>query len=333
MSDLDLAVTVSPSDRGRRLDDFVAEYAKISRANAIRLIQEGQVRVNRRKAPKGHFLTAGETVEFALPPQDAQKTPPVPQPELPLSVLYKDEKLIIANKPAGWPTHPLRPLEKGTLASALLARYPECASASEHAREGGFCHRLDRDTSGAIVAARDRASWLSMRRAFTEGFVEKEYWALCHGVPQAKSGEIKLALLPAPKNRARMLVAETPEQTYHPEALSAHTKFQVEKTRGEYTLLRVTTLTGRRHQIRAHLSYLGLPLYGDELYGGPSLTEEMKDALGPELVSEAQGHFLHAHRLRIPLLEDLGNEKEISVEAPLPAGRRKLLELLGLEAD
>ncbi len=329
-----LSLVVSKQDQGRRLDDFVSKQTGISRARAVQMIQNGQVLVGKRTSVKGYLVKAGEIIHLTSPPQDAVSTPPVAEPELPLDVLYEDPHFVIVNKPAGMSSHPLRPEERGTLASAVIARYPECTLASEHAREGGVCHRLDRWTSGAILFARTKEAWQVARRAFSEGLIEKEYLALCQGHAQANHGEIKQPLLPERGQREKMRVAETPEEVYHAEALSAHTQFWVEQVTNEFSLLRVKTLTGRRHQIRAHLAYLGLPLYGDELYGGPGIAKEIEVALGAELVQVVQGQFLHASRLTIPSqiglhLPGLNLKKNLSVSAPLPEGRKKLLLLLG----
>lgn len=309
--------TVSHEDV-RRLDQFVAGRTGLSRHAARRLIEEGQVRVEGRVWRKpGMMLLPGQRVELSAPPQDPRKTPPVAQPELPLEVLYEDGDFVIVNKPAGWPTHPLRPGERGTLASALVARYPECVAANPEAREGGLGQRLDLYTSGAIVAARNAAAFSALREHLQNGRVEKEYLALVVGIPEAEELEVTLPILPAPglDKRRRLITATTPEQVYHPDALDAQTRFVVLKRGAEYTLLRAEAQTGRRHQVRAHLAYLGLPLVGDTLYGAPPC-----EALG-------EGYFLHASRIAFPALS---GRKTIVATAPLPAEREKLLARYGL---
>src|SRR5690606_15248759 len=138
-------------------------------------IEAGRVRVDGRRARKGDPVQAGQEVVARLaPPQ----SPPVPQPELPLRVIHEDPDFVVVEKPSGWPTHPLARGESGTLANALVARWPECAAASADVREGGVAHRIDTPTSGLVVAARNRATWDELRRQFSERSVRKEYLAL-----------------------------------------------------------------------------------------------------------------------------------------------------------
>jgi 23S rRNA pseudouridine1911/1915/1917 synthase len=143
------------ADAGARVDLFGAREAGCSRGEARRLIDDGQVKVDGRRARKGLLLAQGARVELLAEPaiSDEQRRP-VPQPELPLELVWQDEAVLAMVKPIGMPSHPLRPGERGTLANALAARHPECAAASEDPREGGLAHRLDADTSGVILAAR-----------------------------------------------------------------------------------------------------------------------------------------------------------------------------------
>jgi 23S rRNA pseudouridine1911/1915/1917 synthase len=277
------------------------------------------VRVDGRLARKaGLLVAAGQRVALAASAsvEDPRRTPPWPQPELPLIVLHEDADVVVVNKPAGWPSHPLRPGERGTLASALVARYPECISASPDAREGGLCQRLDLYTSGAIVAARNAPAWQAMREALRAGRVEKEYLALCVGTPAEDTLEVSLPLLPAPgpDRHRRLVVATAPEQIYHPEALDAQTRFSVLQRGARYTLICARTQTGRRHQVRAHLAYLGLPLVGDTLYGAP-----------PPEPDALPGYFLHAWWLSFP-----GKKAPVAVTAPLPPERAEWLLAQGL---
>ena len=305
-----LHFTVEGFEAGNRLDRFVAYKGGVSRAVAIRLIDEGAVRVGGRRGRKGAMLAAGDVVALSHRPVDPQGAQPVAQPELPLSVLYVDDDVVVLNKPAGMPSHPLRAGELGTAASALVARYPECAAASEHPREGGLCHRLDIFTSGVLLAARHRAAWQALRTAFQQGKVDKEYLALVQGVPLGDKGQVSLPLLPAPGRADKMIVAEQPDQTYSKDALDAETHFEVVRRGGGRSLLLVRAHTGRRHQVRAHLAYLGLPIYGDVLYGGPP---------------GAEGQFLHAALLHFT---SPSTGKPIEVRAPLPPAREHLLRQL-----
>lgn len=302
-----------------RLDQFVAARTGLSRNAARRLIDEGQVRVEGRISRKaGLILASGQRILLAEPARDPRRTPPVPQPELPLEVLYEDTDLVAVNKPAGWPSHPLRPGERGTLASALVARYPECVAANPEAREGGLCQRLDLYTSGVIIAARHAEAFSALRTYFHDGRVEKEYLALVVGVPEEDTLEVTAPILPAPgpERHRRLIAATSPEEIYHPEALDAETRFVVLKRGRRYSLLCATTKTGRRHQVRVHLSYLGLPLLGDTLYGAPPLEANVP-----------AGYFLHASRISFP---GRAAGTTLSIEAPLSPERARFLASEGL---
>lgn len=318
--------TVAAHEETMRLDLYLARNTGLSRAAVVRLIEEGQVRIDGRISRKGAMVQPGQRVQLAQAPSDPRSTPPVPQPELPLSVLYQDAQLVIVNKLPGCATHPLRPGERGTLASALVARFPECAKASPEAREGGVCHRLDTYTSGAVIAARSPAAWQAVRALFRDGQVEKTYLAVVCGEPAQDEFEVTQPLLPAPgtDRHRRVIAAETPEQIYHPDALDAHTRFSVLRRGDGVALVRAHTETGRRHQVRAHLAYVGLPLLGDELYGAPPASTFS--------AADLQGYFLHAERVSLPVLDSravpASGGKRLRVEAPLPTQRQSLIERL-----
>lgn len=314
------AFTVDTAEEATRLDLYLARHTGLSRAAIVRLIDGGQVRVDGRIGRKGVSVMPGQRVQLAQPASDPRTTPPQAQPELPLLVLFEDADLVIASKPAGWPTHPLRAGEKGTLASALVARYPECAGASPEAREGGVCHRLDTFTSGAVIAARNTAAWQAVRNLFRDGRIDKEYLALVCGEPSQDTFDVTQPILPAPgrDRHRRVIAAETPEQVYHPEALDAETHFAVERRGDGVALMRATTHSGRRHQVRAHLAYLGLPLLGDEQYGAPPAS-----ALS---AADLDGYFLHAARVRFP--HPSGSGATVDVQAPLPHNRQQIVQRL-----
>ncbi len=276
----------------------------------MRLIADGLVAVDGRVGKKGVSLLAGQTVSVPDDVQDDVTAPPVAQPELPLELLYEDADVVVVCKPQGQACHPLRAGERGTIANAVVACFPTCASAATPVREGGVCHRLDTDTSGALLFAKTPTAWQKLRSDFSEGRVEKEYLALVVGSPSDDEFDVTLPLLAGRGGSPKMQVATTPEEIYHPDALDAHTAFSVERRGPNHTLLRVSAKTGRRHQIRVHLAHLGLPIWGDPLYGQ----------------GEPDGQFLHASVLRFDSPSDPG--KRISVTAPLPAERALLLDRL-----
>ena len=301
---------VAGADDRARLDQLVADRAGCSRAEARRLIESGAVRVNGRRGHKGTLVAAGATVELERLPPSADDKRPLPEPDRPLVLLYEDAVLVALNKAAATPTHPLKPHERGTLANALVARYPECAHVTDDPREGGVAHRLDTDTTGVVLAARTRPAWLALRRAFSTGQVDKEYWALVSGAPPDE-GEIDAALAHAGDPRKVEAASEYDDRAVR--ARPALTRFFVIARGDDVALVRARTSTGRMHQVRAHLAHVGHPLVGDPLYGGPP---------GP---FELSGHFLHARAITFPHPESGARQ---TIEAPLPADRARLVEKL-----
>jgi 23S rRNA pseudouridine1911/1915/1917 synthase len=226
-------------------------------------------------------------------------------------VLLEHPRLLVVDKPAGVAVHPLAPGEGGTLANAVVARYPECAEASPEPREGGAVQRLDLETSGCVVFARDPEAWEELHEALRARQVDKLYLALVLGrvtsggvlsVPLAQRGG---RVVPAPDLEAEeRLVAKG----LHPRPAETH--YEVEKAFERFTLLRVRIVTGVMHQIRAHLAHLGHPVAGDTQYGGEA-------AAVPGLAR----HFLHAWKLG---LEAPGGER-VDVESPRPAELERFL--------
>jgi 23S rRNA pseudouridine1911/1915/1917 synthase len=262
-----------------RLDKAVAKLFGVTRGRAMDWIAEGRVKVNGLRAPKGAPAEPGAVISVTLPPPDQ----PMPQPDLAIRIVHADNCLVVADKPAGMPSHPLKPGEKGTAANALVGRFPELAQVGPQLREGGLVHRLDTDTSGLLLAARTDAAHAMLRAQFAARTVEKGYLALVAGEIHA-GGEIALPLFHDPRDPRRMLAASDPEYAKLHGARPALTTFAPIERRSGFTLLDVGIATGVMHQIRAHLSFIGHPLAGDELYGGPPL---------PGL----DRHFLHAARL------------------------------------
>jgi 23S rRNA pseudouridine1911/1915/1917 synthase len=270
---------VEQGGRPERLDKLVARLFGVSRGRAMDWIADGRVRVDGLRAPKGATVDPGALVRVDLPPPDA----PAPQPELLIRVVHADLHVVLADKPAGMPSHPLEPGERGTAANALCGRFPELASVGPARREGGLVHRLDTDTSGLLLAARTDAAHAMLRAQFTARTIEKGYLALVQGELHA-GGEIDLPLAHDPADPRKVRAASDPTWAEQHGARPALTRFTPVERRGGFTLLEVQIATGVLHQIRAHLAFIGHPLAGDPLYGGPVL---------PGLAR----HFLHAAQL------------------------------------
>lgn len=300
------SLEVPPDAAGRRVDLFVSEAMGLSRAKVKRLFEEGAVRVEGRPARKGDLLKAGQQVEVAGGALDAGPAL-VPEPDAPLSVLHEDASLVFCDKPSGRPSHPLQPGETGTVANALVARYPECAAAGDDPREGGLCHRLDTGTSGVLLAARTRPAWEAMRAAFSGDGADKRYWAVVTG-PIADEGEIDLPLRHH-KDRVEPAVDGA-------SARPARSDFRVLARSGDAALVEVRIHTGVLHQVRAHLAAIGAPVLGDAAYGGRPLP-----SLGRL--------FLHARSLEVV---HPSSRRKVRVESPLPQELEAALGALGLKA-
>lgn len=290
-----------------RVDKLVAAHAGgASRRRVAALFAEGKVRVGGRVAQKGQVVPAGALIEVAALPASDADLRPVPEPDLVLPVLYEDAALVVVDKPAGMPSHPLRPGETGTAANALVAHHPGCVDAGNDAREAGLVHRLDTDTSGVLAAARTRDAWSSVRAAFTRGAVHKRYLALVHGVPIGDGSDLPLM------HRGKRMVAGSHGD---PAALPAETRWQVLEQIGPFCLLACTAHTGRMHQVRVHLALAGAPIVGDATYGAA-----LAPALPPDL--PLRGHFLHAQSIALP--HPLTGAT-LTIEAPLPTDRQDTL--------
>ena len=293
-----------PADAaGMRVDVWLAGALELPRTRVKELLERGAVRIDGRPPRKGDRTVAGARVEVTLPDEDPR---PVPQPELPLSVLHLDPQLVAVDKPSGMPSHPLEPGERGTVVNALVARHPECAEASADPREGGLVHRLDTLTSGVLLAARTPEAWQAVRDAFSGRQVDKRYLAVVTG-PVADDGEIDLPL----RHRADHV-----EPALSGGGREALTDFRVLSRAGDASLLEVRIHTGVLHQIRAHLAAIGAPVLGDVDYGGRPF---------PGL----ERFFLHAARLA---LAHPVTGSRLDVTAPLPAELRRSLGVLGLGA-
>jgi 23S rRNA pseudouridine1911/1915/1917 synthase len=284
-----------PAPAGR-VDVAVAAVAGISRAHAQRLIGDGRALVDGARRRSSDRLSGGEriSVELSAPPDESL------EPEsIPLRVAYEDDALLVVDKPAGLVVHPSAGHGTGTLVNALLGRAIErgepLGSIAGVGRPG-IVHRLDKDTSGLIVIAKTDAAQATLMRQFGDRTVEKEYLALVRGQPPATRGRIEAPIGRDPRDRQRMaVVAGGRDSTTEYEQLAAG---------GGYALLALHPLTGRTHQIRAHLAYLGLPIAGDVRYGGGE---------GP---AGLRRQVLHAARLAF---DRPGDSRRVRAWSELPA--------------
>ncbi|MBK8171495.1 MAG: RluA family pseudouridine synthase [Sandaracinaceae bacterium] len=275
--------TVLDEEAGARLDVLLVQhFDALSRKSAAELAEKGLVRINGRRAKKSQVVEAGDVVAVAELPEHRTFFA-IPNPKLGLRILFEDEDLVVVDKQAGVPSHPLNADEVDTVANALIARYPEMADVGYNTREPGLVHRLDTDTSGVLLAARNTRTFDTLRNELKRGAIAKHYIALVEGRVSA-GRTIRSPLLPHPRDKKRVLVCLTERDQLNPAARAAETEIVDVEALGDMSLLTVHAPVAGRHQIRAHLASIGHPLVGDLLYGGPSL-----DGLSR--------HFLHAKAL------------------------------------
>lgn len=297
-------IVVPEEAAGSRLDVFLARRdPDLSRSLYQRVIAEGRVRLHGRPAKKWDRVAAGDVIE--IEPFELPSAGPVPDPSVPLVVVHEDEAVIVVDKPCGIPVHPHRPGETGTLANALVARYPQLRGVGPQPLEPGLVHRLDTDTSGLLVVARTPAAFRALAAQFAERRVEKVYIALVLGSAPA-TGTITTPVGHHPTDRRRMIVEGDPAGPPR-SPRPAVTHFAVLHRYAGYTELEVRIDTGRMHQIRVHLASIGHPIAGDALYQTPD--DFRRDRLG------LSRPFLHAVRLTFDHPVD---GRRVTFSAPLP---------------
>ncbi len=290
---------------GERLDKWLArQLPGYSRTEIQRWIKEGLVRVNGRASKPGYKLEPGDVVEVDVPapvPYEGVKPEPIP-----LNVLYEDEDVIVIDKPAGMVVHPAPGHASGTLVNALLYHFPDLEGIGGVERPG-IVHRLDKDTSGLILVAKNSRAHRELQRQFKAREIEKAYLALVEGHLQPKVGRIEAPIGRDKRHRKRMAVVR--------DGREAITEYTVIAYYGDYTLVDVRPLTGRTHQIRVHFAFIGHPLAGDTVYG------RRKQKLKPWL----RRHFLHAHRIRFRLPR---TGQWVEFTSPLPEDLQHILDKL-----
>jgi 23S rRNA pseudouridine1911/1915/1917 synthase len=311
-------ITVADEDAGQRLDRLVARTCpELSRTRVQELIESGNVALNGKAAKDAHKVHTGDRIEV-LP---AQRPPLRAEPEfIPLSVLYEDDDVIAINKPAGMTVHAGAGGSHGTLVNALLGRGQELAQSEDPLRPG-IVHRIDKETSGIVLVAKNDFAHAKLSEAFRLRTVQKTYLALVQGLLKEDSGRIELAIARDPKHRNRMTARRA---ELMPNARAARTDWRVLARIGPATLLQIQLHTGRTHQIRVHFSALRHPVVGDELYGATTqlhVAQTNLPALGR--------NFLHAAKL---VFAQPRSGEMVRLTAPLPDELRAYLQKLGVAA-
>lgn len=308
-----IEVTVTEELTGSRLDKAIVTLVDgASRARVKRAVEEGEVRLNGRRAPKGAVVTAGDVIELEESVGRTAEAACIPEPDAALDVRFETSAVLVVQKPAGQPTAPLRAEEKGTLASALVGRYPELAGVGYSPLEPGIVHRLDTDTSGLVVVARTKAAFETLRDALQSEQLQKEYLLVCQSDGLPDDGVIEHPIANHPKDQKRVYPCVHPRDVMRYAPRPALTKFTVVKrvtnATGSWALVRATAPRAVRHQLRAHFASIDHALAGDKLYG-------VDGSIGR--------HALHASRVAF----EGGGQPELrfDVGSDLPVDMQKLV--------
>jgi len=290
-------------EAGSRLDRYVTErFAELTREQAQRLIAGGYIRVNDRVAKAGLRLKTGDRLAVSLPPPAPSSLLPE---AIPLNILYEDDDLLVIDKPAGLAVHPAPGHPAHTLVNAVLAHLSELPETDDW-RRPGIVHRLDKDTSGLMLVAKNSAAHLNLSGQFKARSVVKAYLTLVRGKLTPDSGLIEAPIGRDRRHRERMTVVAEDK------GREARTKYNVIRHLDNYTLLEVRPETGRTHQIRVHLGAIGFPVVGDKIYGVKS----------PHLSRQ----FLHASLLGFKLPS---TDKYVEFTSDLPLDLQQALEEIG----
>jgi 23S rRNA pseudouridine1911/1915/1917 synthase len=306
-------VFVDESDAGKRLDVVVASIiSDCSRSYAAKLIAEGHIHVKDENKRPGYRVKSGEKIKANIPDPISVVFQPEP---IEIDILYEDQDLIAINKKAGMVVHPAPGHSAGTLVNALLHHCPDIGNISGEIRPG-IVHRLDKDTSGSLVIAKNSITHENLSRQFKARRIKKEYLTLVHGEMASDSGSINLPIGRHPVHRKRM-------STKSKKGREAETVWEVYERFKSATLIKILLKTGRTHQIRVHCAAMNHPVMGDRVYGTKKAGRDLFNKIGIKEMVKRQ--MLHAWRLKIfhPTLQ-----KEMSFESPIPQDMKECITIL-----
>ncbi len=297
---------ISPRDEGIRLDVFLPACSNnLTRSRVQELIKSGNVTVNDHPSKPGYRLKSGDLILISIPPASPQALEPE---KVAFNIVYEDHSLIVLNKPAGVVTHPAPGHDTGTLVHGLLQHCQDLSGIAGVLRPG-IVHRLDKDTSGLMVVAKNDRAHISLSKQFKAGTVEKEYITLVHGRIEGNEGRIELPIGRHQRNRKEMSVVFSRGRR----ALTLWKKLEEFQT--GYTLLSVSLKTGRTHQIRVHLSYAGHPVVGDPVYGYSKGRLRRRRNKQTNLLDFINRQMLHAMCLGFTHPD---NDRRLEFKAPIP---------------
>ena len=302
--------TAEKLDTGTRLDAFVAEKSELTRSAAARLIEDGDILVYGVKKAKNYKLREGDEIEVNIP--EVQEYDAEPE-DIALDIVYEDEYIIVINKPSGMVVHPAPGNYSGTLVNALLYHCKDSLSGIGGVMRPGIVHRIDKDTSGLLVVAKCDEAHIALSEEMKHHGIEREYHALVVGGFSEDTGTVDQPIGRHPVDRKKMAVVRDGS------AKEAITHYRVLERYGRISYLAVRLETGRTHQIRVHMSYLGHPLLGDEVYA------KNKTAFETAHPSLFDGQMLHAKKLS---LTHPKTKERMTFECPLPKNFERALDLL-----
>jgi len=311
MTDLDFIA--QDTDDGRRVDRAVmTRLVEVSRSRVQQCIADGRLTINDKPVKASHRLRPGDRVHLTIPQEEPLRLEPE---DIPLELVYRDEHVILVNKPAGMVVHPGAGIRSGTLANALVHLFGDLPGADE--LRPGIVHRLDRETSGLLMVTMNEQSRERFAALFRERRITKEYRALVYGAMKESHGLIDKPIGRHPVHRLKMT-------TRAPRSRPCLTEYFVAEEYPGFSLLRVILHTGRTHQIRVHLASLGRPIVGDTLYGGKRHLQ-VTDPVRRGAIARMDRFFLHAFRLRFthPF-----TGKELEFECPLPLELVEMLDVI-----
>jgi 23S rRNA pseudouridine1911/1915/1917 synthase len=295
------SIQIQASDVGRRLDSVLSRKVEdASRSACARWVKSGYVTVNGQAVKPGYRVRIADDVKGSIPPAEPAQFSPEP---ICLDFLFEDRHLVVVNKPAGMVVHPAPGHPSGTLVNGLLHHCDDLSGIGGEIRPG-IVHRLDKDTSGVLVAAKTDQAHEHLSRQFKSRQVRKIYLALVHGVPKDTSGVIDLPIGRHPVERKKMSVRATRSRP-------ARTRWRLQRAYSTSALLRIALMTGRTHQIRVHMAALGHPVLGDPVYG----SRRNRGFAWPAGVSAPDHQMLHAFRLGF---QHPVTGEGVSFRAPLP---------------
>lgn len=315
-------ITIAPENEGERLDAFLAaRNPEISRSGFQRLIEDGCVTVDGATARPSRKLKSGEVIRYSIPPA---KPTDILAEELPVDVIYEDQDIIVINKPKGMVVHPAPGSPAGTLVNALLA-HCKGLSAVGGVERPGIVHRLDKDTSGLLVVAKNDVAHRALQKQIQSRTAVRKYLALVWGNPRFEEAVVDAPIGRHPSDRKKMAVIEAHQEKRSREA---QTDLRVKERFGPVTLIEAKLHTGRTHQVRVHAAYAGHPVVGDQMYSGQKHIKagrrEFEDEVN-RLIDQLHGQALHAYSLSFNHPRT-GEWMEFS--APMPKEMEALVDYL-----